>query len=435
MPESLEIVHKGMPNTLALDLGHFSYTKFNFILKVGDVVKIGQAIAEDKHLPGRFFVSPASGEIKAILRGEKRKPLKVVIEVTGEEYFSHTPCDYKKASKEDILKSLADAGLFSHIRKRPSNTLASFKLPEAVFIKALESAPFVPDPGLQLQGNETFFKEGLNVLAKLTEKLHLVHHKNCEADAFVNAQNVQKHTAEGPHPVANPSLHIYHIYPLMNLNQCVWTLDVNDVIAVGKLFKEGKYHNTRVITLGGEEFSQENRKYLRVYAGHPVQDLLNENLEGLRIISGDPFLGEKVEKDGYIGFAHYVLTSIKESQERQPLHFMRLGSGRFTATKTYLSGFFNRKKHPFKFTTHQHGEVRAFIDADVYQNVMPMRIPVMDLVKAVIAEDFEKAMELGLLEVSEEDFALPTFICPSKIEMTNIIRDGLQNFATQYISD
>ncbi|MCH9630015.1 MAG: Na(+)-translocating NADH-quinone reductase subunit A [Chlamydiia bacterium] len=435
MPESSEILQKDMPNTLALDLGHFAYTRFNFILKIGDSVKIGQPIAEDKHLPGRFFVSPASGKIKAILRGEKRRPLKVEIEVSGEEYFLHEPCDYTKASKEEILKSMAQGGLLPHIRRRPSNTLASFKLPEAIFVKALESAPFMPDPALQLKGNEAFFQEGLDVLAKLTDKLHLVCHKTCAEEAFVNAQNVQKHTAEGPHPVANPSLHIYHICPLMNLNQCVWTLDVNDVITIGKLFKEGKYHNTRVITLGGEGFHKENRRYLRVYAGHPVQDLLGESLEGQRLISGDPFVGEKVEKDGYLGFSHYVLTSVKESQERQPLHFMGLGCGRFTATKTYLSGFFNRKKHTFQFTTHKHGEVRAFVDADVYQNVMPMRIPVMDLVKAVIAEDFEKAMELGLLEVSEDDFALPTFICPSKIEMTNIIRDGLQNFATQYISD
>ena len=55
---------------------------------------------------------------------------------------------------------------------------------------------------------------------------------------------------------------------------------------------------------------------------------------------------------------------------------------------------------------------------------MPMQIPSMLLVKALMAKNYDLADELGLLEVDSEDFALPTFVCPSKIEMTSTIRHG-----------
>lgn len=429
------VEEKKRPNLAALDLGFFSDRRFNFFKKVGETVKIGEAIAQDKVLQGINYVAPASGKIVEIIRGDKRRPLKVVIKTDNEVFFEHSLCDYQNATPDEIIKNMGSSGLLSHIRRRPSNTLPSCQKPEAIFIRGVESAPFVVDPSLQLRGVEEYFQIGLDVLAKLTDQLHLITRKGVADPVFKNAKNVRLHTVEGPHPAANASVHIYHIYPILSVSQCVWTLDVLGVVLIGRLFKDGIYHNKKVISLCGESIPDEYRKYYNVYFGHAVSEIIPGKIDKTRIISGDPLTGESVNEKGFLGFNHYTLCTVSDTIQRQAFHFMGMGLNKYTATKTYLSGFFKNRKSPKNFTTHKHGEVRAFVDSDVYQKVMPMRIPVMDLIKAVLSEDFDKAVELGLLEISEEDFALPTFICPSKIEMTQIIKDGLRNFASQYLSD
>ena len=434
-PQDPEIYNKELPQKLALDLGYFEFTKFSFLKKVGETVKIGEPIAEDKYLPGRVFSSPANGVIEEITRGEKRRPLKVIIYVKGEEYYQHNPPDLQKATPEEIVQSLAKAGILPSIQKRPGNTLASFKVPEAIFVKAVESAPYAPDPLMQLQGNEALFQRGLDVLSKVTKDVHLIYKKNPGLKTIEEAKSAYHHTVEGPYPICSPSLHIYHIHPIMDLSQCVWSLNLNTLIAIGELFTSGRSYCKRVISVCGETLQNAQKKYFRVYSGHPISDILEFDTKKQRVISGSPLLGRSEKLSGYLGYLDQSICVVEESQEREFFHFMGLGKERFTATNTYLSGFLNRRKKPFKFTTHQHGEERAFVDGDIYQKVMPMRVPVMELVKSVIAEDFEKAIELGLLEVTEEDFALPTFVCPSKILMTEIIKKGLNEFTSQYLSE
>ena len=45
--------------------------------------------------------------------------------------------------------------------------------------------------------------------------------------------------------------------------------------------------------------------------------------------------------------------------------------------------------------------------------------------KAILVEDIDKMEQLGIYEVSEEDFALCEFVCASKIEIQSIIRQGM----------
>jgi len=55
-----------------------------------------------------------------------------------------------------------------------------------------------------------------------------------------------------------------------------------------------------------------------------------------------------------------------------------------------------------------------------------MDIYPMHLLKAIIAHDIDMMENLGIYEVAEEDFALCEFVCPSKIEIQSIVRDGLE---------
>lgn len=427
------------PNLISLNLMPYEEVKFKLHAKVGDTVTLGQPIAEDKDSPGRMFVAPAAGTIKEVVRGYKRRILDIVIEVAStEELFDHGSIDVNSASREAIIEKLKAGGIFSHIYQRPFHLLADpTKEPRSIFVKALESAPFVPPSEMQVAGFEKEFQLGLDALTKLTKgKVHLVHRHGTDFRPFTNAENVEVHTAEGPHPVSNASVHIEKIDPIRSIDCVVWTLNAHDVVSIGYLLSTGKLHKERVISIAGPGILENQIGYYKARTGYPVSQLITGRVEKHqtpRFISGDPLTGHKVEADGFLCPNAFSFVAIPESQAREMLHFFRLGTDKYSFSRAYLSGHLNPKKHQWDFTTSQHGEHRAFIDPTLYDEVQPLNVPTMQLVKAVMAEDFDLAEELGLLEVSSEDFALPTFVCPSKMEMSDIIKTGLRRHAADVL--
>ena len=258
--------------------------------------------------------------------------------------------------------------------------------------------------------------------------MHLVYDKRGACQAFLEARDVVKHTAEGPHPVANHSLHIQKIDPITSFEDVVWTLSAHDVVGIGHYLSTGKYFIERVISIAGPAVIPEKVGYFRARAGYPVSALIPGRIkkERVRLISGDPLMGRKVDAEQFLGFHDYVFCAIPENVKRDFLHFFRLGLKKFTLSRAYAAG--HLKNREYAFTTSLQGEHRAFIDSTLYDKVMPLNVSTMLLVKAIMAEDFELADQLGILEVDSEDFALPTFVCPSKVEMVDIVRHGLKKY-------
>ena len=312
-------------------------------------------------------------------------------------------------------------------RSRPCSRLADpSKAPEAIFIKAIESAPFVPSPFLEIDALREEFLAGLQALKTLTDgPVHIM------TDRPSDLPN--SHICAGPHPVANASIHIEKLNPIRSAKQNIWTIHAHHVIAIGQLIKTGQLHTTKIISLAGEGIREEERGHYRIAEGQSIDEILENKLvdSPSRIISGDPLMGCKASINDFIGREHFAVCAILEEQKRPFLHFLGLGLKRFTATRTYLSAAL--PSHASSLSTAMHGEERPFVDSAYYEKVMPLRIPTMQLIKALIAEDFEKAVELGLLEVDPEDFALPAFICPSKIPMVDIVKAGQQRYIEQYI--
>lgn len=423
------------PDRIALNLKPFDDVKFKLLAKVGDTVKIGQPLAEDKSCPGRNFCAPAAGVIREERRGLKRVLLDIVIDVAKEEAAHQWPkIDVDHASKEQILQRLLEGGIFAKIRVRPFNLLADpTKPPRAIFVKAIESAPLVPKAEMQVAGHEEEFRMGLHALSKLTAgDVHLVYSNRSTFQPFVDAQHVKKHTAEGPHPIGTHSVHIQYIDPIRSVDDVVWTLTAHDVVAMGHLLMHGTYYINRVISIAGPGVLNERAAYVKAREGLAVSILVSGRLRGdcdLRFISGDPLIGQQVHAEDYLGFYDYALSVIPEGSEREFLHFFRLGINKYTCSKAYVAGHFDWTHRKYAFTTSQHGEHRAFVDATLYDQVMPLPIATMSLLKAVMAEDYELAEKLGLLSVDSEDFALTSFVCPSKIEMIDIMKKGLKQYA------
>lgn len=423
------------PRQLSLNLDPFDHTRFKVHVKLGDRVKIGQPIVENKSIPGQQFVSPAGGVVSEIRRGLKRRLLDIVVDVDDEEeVFEHGTLGLA-SSRDDVLSFLLRTGVFPHIRMRPFDLVADPQfVPRAIFVHALESLPFVPSAEMQVDGHEAYFQAGLDVLQKLTPgNVHVVYKEGSTCSVFTEAQGVEKHIVVGPHPAGNVSLHIHKIDPIKNPQDFVWTLSALDVLTVGKMVLEGRYFTERIIGCGGSGVIKGRTGFFRARAGFPFSELIANRIleQPLRFISGDPLTGTQVDSQDFLGFYHTAFAIIPENTERQAFHFLRPGFNKYTATKAYVTGHLPSLKRGYAFTTNQHGEERAFIDGKVYERVMPMRIPTMHLVKALVSEDFELAEQLGLLEVTADDFALPTFICPSKIEMIQIVRDALHRYSKE----
>lgn len=423
--ESLEILEeKSTPSHIALDLTSFTM-RLRLLTKKGNEVLLGEPIAEERDFPERKFVSPAGGIVIDIIRGEKRKPLYVVIKVSEKEkIYKHTQIDIEKSSIEEILSLFLENGIFTKIYQRPYNILASPKrMPQAIFITGASSAPYVPSPILQTIGYEKWFQAGLNLLARIAP-VHITH--NTHKTFFPQTRNVHQHTLAGPHPVSNVSFAIYHINPIIKLTDLVWTIQTYDVVNIGKLALEGLLHCSKVIAICGDAIRPKSRTLIRVRDGIRIDHIIEKRIDegNIRIISGDPLMGRQVTQEDFLGMFHYVVCALYEREKKRKLFsFLRLGKQTFTATRVYLSGFYRNRS--YQFTTNQHGETRAFVDSSIYDRVMPMRIPTMHLIKAILIEDFELAEQLGLLEIAEEDFALASFICPSKIDMVEIVKKGL----------
>jgi Na+-transporting NADH:ubiquinone oxidoreductase subunit A len=422
-----------IPQKIGLDLTPFEECKFKILVRVDDRVKLGQPLVEDKDCPGRYFVSPAGGVVREIRRGLKRRLLDIVIEVAQEEEIEkHAPVS-TQITRQELIERLKLGGLFTHIRQRPFNFLANpHKTPRNIFVKAVETAPFTPPAEMQVAGYEKEFQQGLDALTKLTDgKVHLVYHSGTDSRAFLEAKGVEKHTVEGPHPAANPSVHLAQIDPIKGVDDVVWTLNAHTVVAIGYLLMHGEYFVPRIISIAGTGVLEGKTGYFKVREGYPINALIAGRVKKgfVRLISGNPLTGHQVESEDYLGYDDTVFCILTENTQREFMHFFRLGTEKYTYSGTYLTGHLNHTDREFDFSTNLHGEHRPFIDSAMSDEVMPLNVSTMHLVKAVLAEDFDTAAELGLLEVDSEDFALPSFVCPSKMEMVDIIKKGLARYA------
>ncbi|MGE3955061.1 MAG: NADH:ubiquinone reductase (Na(+)-transporting) subunit A [Parachlamydiales bacterium] len=397
---------------IALDLTPFGPIRWKGLVKEGEAIRLGEPLVYDKEEESLKLLSPAGGKVVEIRKGEKMRLTTLVIERDREEaVFEHA----RLAPERATLEAFAERGLFGHIRSRPFGLIARpDKPPRAIFIQALESAPFVPPSDLQVKGHEEPFQAGVRALAEIAP-VHLV----CREGTFTGVEGAQRHTAEGPHPIASPSLHIAKIAPIGSVKEVVWTLRAHDVVAIGTLLTTGRPHTERVISLAGMGF--ERRHHLRVRNGVALTEFVPK--PGARLISGDPLTGTRVGPEDFLGTDHFSLCAIPQDERRPWFYFLRPSFGRYTSYRTYPS-----LRGPYNLSTRKHGEERPFVDGTVYDRVMPLPIPTMPLVKAVMAGEWEKAEEYGLLSVVPEDFALATFVCPSKIEMVEAIERGLDRY-------
>ncbi len=413
------------PGFYALIPDDFTGVKPKVVVKEQEYVMAGGPLFIDKNHPEVKFVSPVSGVVTSVERGERRKVLSIVVEAaTEQDYEEFGKKDPSKMSGEQVKEALLNAGMFAFIRQRPYDVIADPSVePKAIFVSAFNSNPLAPDFEFQLQGDEANFQTGLDALAKMA-KTYLGISVKQTAKALTEAKNVTITAFDGPHPAGNVGVQINHVAPIAK-GETVWTIQPEAVIFIGRLLNTGRVDMTRKVALTGSEVKRP--AYCKLQVGALLTGVFKGNvLEGktLRYISGSPLTGKQIKANGFLGAFDSQLTVIPEGDDQhEMLGWIMPRLNEYSVNHSYFSWLMGKKQ--FAPDARIKGGERHMIMSGEYDRVFPMDIYPEYLVKAIIAGDIDRMEALGIYEVAPEDFALCEFVCSSKVEVQRIVRAGL----------
>ena len=395
------------------------------VVKEGDMVKAGDALFVNKQYPDVKFASPVSGQVSAVIRGERRKVLCVKVKADQEQqYVDYGKKNVAQLDGEAVKQALLEAGLFGYIDQLPYAVSTNPETqPKAIFVSALRDKPLAADFEFELEGNENDFQTGLTALSKMA-KTYLGIGSQQTATALTQAKDVEVNIFDGPCPAGNVGVQVNHLDPV-NKGETVWTVDPSAVIFFGRLFNTGKVDLRRLIAVAGSEV--ERPAYVEAVVGDRVGDLLAGNLKegkNLRIINGNVLTGKPCSLDDYVGAHTSEITVIPEGDDADEfLGWILPRFKQFSVNRSYFSWLCGKKS--YALDARIKGGERHMIMSGEYDKVLPMDIYGEYLIKAIIAGDIDRQEALGIYEVSPEDFALAEFVDSSKLELQRIVREGL----------
>lgn len=418
--------------TFALRPDSFEGIKPKVLVKEGDKVKAGEALFINKAYPNVKFSSPVSGTVSLVERGDRRKLLSVRIEADKEqEFIDFGVKDIATLSGEQVVENLLEAGLFGYINQLPYaiSTNPETK-PKAIFVSALRDMPLAGDFEFELQGQKKDFQTGLTALSRIAKTYLGI---GSEQNITVAGNDVEVVKFSGKCPAGNVSVQVNHIDPV-NKGEVVWTVDPTAVIFFGRLFNTGKVDLRRTVALAGSEVTSPH--YTEMLVGQNIDTLLNgayDSTKSVRIIMGNPLTGKPVAQNSseephhtrFLGAHTSEITIIPEGDKADEFAgWIMPRLGQFSVSRSYFSWLLGRKKE-YKLDARIKGGERHIIMSGEYDSVLPMDIYGEYLIKAIITGDIDKQEQLGIYEVSPEDFALAEFVDSSKLELQRIVREGL----------
>ncbi|WP_438862937.1 Na(+)-translocating NADH-quinone reductase subunit A [Neptunicella sp.] len=393
-------------------------------VQVGDKVKKGQVLFEDKKNPGVKFTAPASGTVAEINRGAKRVLQSVVIDIEGNEQITfESTKDFNGLSAEQIQQNLVESGLWTALRTRPYSKIPALgSKPHSIFVNAMDTNPLAADPTVVIGQRKDEFTNGLQILSKLTDGKLFVS-KAPGADVPTGSVKAEVNEFAGPHPAGLVGTHI-HFLDAVGATKTVWHISYQDVIAIGHLFATGELDTSRVIALAGPEVKKP--RLINTLIGASTKQLLEDEVSenDVRIISGSVLNGHNAAGvHGYLGRYHNQVAVVAEGREKVLFGWLRPGSEQHSVTRAYLGHL--SPKRLFNMTTSTNGSDRSMVPIGNYERVMPLDILPTLLLRDMLSGDTDGAQTLGCLELDEEDLALCTYVCPGKYNYAPVLRECL----------
>jgi Na+-transporting NADH:ubiquinone oxidoreductase subunit A len=395
------------------------------VAKEGAEVKAGDTLFYSKSDERILFPSPVSGKVTEVIRGERRKVLAIKIAANStQEHKDFGAKDAASMSAEEVKSHLFASGCWPFVKQRPYDVIANpNQAPKAIFVSAYASAPLAADLDYTLKGKEAELQAAITAVSKLTEgKVHISVGKSANSP-LANLKNAEIHKVSGPHPSGNVGTQISQISPI-NKGEVVWVITPQDLVVIGELLLTGKLNVTRTVALTGSKFSKP--QYITAIAGVQISDIVKDNLENdnTRVISGNVLSGKQVKEEGFIGYYDNQITAIPEGDDYEFFGWNKPIFNKVSTSRALTFSWLTPKKK-YDLNTNTNGEHRAFVVTGSYEQVFPLDLYPMQLLKACMYKDLDEMEALGAYEVAPEDFALTEFICVSKQPHQKIIREGL----------
>jgi len=392
-------------------------------IKEGAKLLAGDIVFHSKSQEEIKFVSPVSGTLAKIERGAKRVIKELIIEADPQDsYKDFGALTVDSMNTEDIKKHLLATGCWPFIKQRPYDIIANPDvMPKAIFVSALTTAPLAADYDFTLTGKESELQAAVTALSKLTEGV--VHVGVGANSVFNNLKDITVHKVSGIHPAGNVGTQIGEIDPV-NKGETVWTITPQDLVIIGELLLTGKFNAERVIALSGS--SVKSPKYYTTKIGAEVSTFVYDsglNEENVRVINGNVLSGDKISLKSHLGYYSNTVTVIPEGDDYELFGWLLPVFSKESITRALTFSWMTKKE--YTLDTNTNGEHRAFVLTGNYEEVFPLDIFPMQILKACMVGDLDNMEALGMYEVAPEDFALTEFVCVSKQPHQKIIRDGL----------
>lgn len=418
-----------LASVIRLPLYEFAAQDFRFLVQPHDRVLLGSPLLQKKSNPAIVIVSPVSGQVTGIVRGQRRIPEYIEIE-SDIRQESVPPCPFSPErlphlDRDEIVARMLEGGVWPFVCQRPFGSMADPSvLPQAVFVRAMDTSPLAPDINMVLQGREDDFLLGLSLVRRLTTgPTYLCHGPEADSRALGDSPGIERVVFSGSHPAGNAGTHVHHLFPLSR-GRVVWTFDAQDVIAVARLFREGVFCPWRVVALTGEGLAQDRRGYIRAVAGTPLESLTGVIDPQTKLVAGNALWGVLRQNNSGLGFMTSQLTVLPGGSGRKFLGWLAPGGKAFSFRNLFLAAFLPGVR--FKMEAGLNGGQRAIVLNDVYDDLVALDVLTFFLIKAILSGEIEEMERLGILECAPEDFALAAFACPSKTDIPALIARGLE---------
>lgn len=399
---------------VALYASDYPALKPALLVQQGDAVQAGQALFRDRHREAIRFLSPVTGRVAAVHTGRGRRLQAMVIERTGESPGEIEWSDAVAGCRElallpldELRRRLLDSGLWAAIRQRPGDLIAPPEgLADAVLITAIDTEPGAPKPARVLEGRWNAFWLGVAALARFAGGPVWV----CAAGDFAEVPGEVGSVGrtaifDGPHPAGLPGTHIGRLTPL-SPDRHVWHVGYQDVAAIGHLLLTGRLQLTRVFAMAGPGAVRPG--LLRLPLGARVTDL--PGTAGRMLICGSPLSGRLA--DGHFEFLGRFHRQVTVLGGNPAAAAISTAGSRF-ATMGIVDP--RRPRAPAGGMLAHDGLDRCWVHDS----------PPAPLLRALMTGDHQRAIELGCLDLGEEDLALASAHCPGGHDYGAYLREAL----------
>jgi Na+-transporting NADH:ubiquinone oxidoreductase subunit A len=412
--------------TFAIRPSDFHLITPKMVVKEGGKVQAGETIFFSKSNEIVKFVSPVSGTLTKISRGAKRVITEISIEADAQDSFKDFGILSPNSSSAEAIKSrLLESGCWPFIMQRPYAIIANTdQEPRDIFVSGFSTAPLANDLDFSLSGKENELQAALTALSKLTKgQVHVSVSSNGNSP-FKGMKDITLHNVSGPHPAGNVGTQINKIGPV-NKGEVIWTVAPQDLVIIGELLLTGKFNAERIIALSGSEVK--TPKYYRTRIGSEASTFLYDSglkSENVRVISGDVLTGRKISPKEHIGYYSNTVTVIPEGDDYELFGWNKPVFDKISTSRALTFSWLMPNK-VYDLDTNTNGEHRNFVVTGNYEEVFPLDMYPLQMLKSCMIQDLDEMEALGMYEVAPEDFALTEFICVSKQPHQQIIRNGL----------